>query len=156
MSDSDSIDSPTYDGDIESSTTAGIDALPPSKMSHHHHSSSTSTLNTPSLSAFSESSTTPVVDSANPFIRSTKADTNHPVFLTQPINTSATPLYVPEEPAVSAPSESAFNPAALTPDDIQAFVRKAIEGEDWRQYKINPPPSDRPVRVYADGLSGSS
>jgi len=141
LSDSDGIDSPTYDGDIESSTTAGFDDHS-QKISHHHHASSVSTLNTPILAS---SSATTVLDS-------TTRSTNHPVFLTQPINTSAAPLLVPEEPAVSAPSESAFNPAALTPDDIQAFVQKALDGESWRTYKINPPPRDRPVRVYADGV----
>jgi choline-phosphate cytidylyltransferase len=40
----------------------------------------------------------------------------------------------------------------LTPDDIRAFVRKAIEGESWRKYEINNPPTDRPVRIYADGV----
>ncbi|KAJ7584936.1 cholinephosphate cytidylyltransferase [Mycena floridula] len=121
LSDSDGIDSPTYDGDIESSTTAGFDL--PAQRTHHHHASSVSTLNTPTASAKSE----------------------HPVFLTQP-------LLVPEEPAVSAKSEEAFDPAALTPDDIQAFVQKAVDGESWRTYKINPPATDRPVRIYADGV----
>jgi choline-phosphate cytidylyltransferase len=50
-------------------------------------------------------------------------------------------------------SKEAFNPAALTTDDIQDFVAKAIEGEPDRKYKINPPPVGRPVRIYADGTS---
>lgn len=48
-------------------------------------------------------------------------------------------------------SKEAFDPAALTPEDIRAFVQKAIEGESWRTYRINPPPVDRPIRIYADG-----
>lgn len=63
----------------------------------------------------------------------------------------AAPLSATEEPAVPAAAKVAFNPAALTAEDIQTFVAKAIEGEDHRRYKINPPPKDRPVRVYSDG-----
>lgn len=28
---------------------------------------------------------------------------------------------------------------------------KAIQGDPQRHYKINMPPTDRPVRIYADG-----
>ncbi|KAJ7015942.1 hypothetical protein C8F04DRAFT_1408411 [Mycena alexandri] len=46
---------------------------------------------------------------------------------------------------------SSFDP--LRPGEIRMFVQKAIEGESWRTYKINPPPpTDRPIRVYADGV----
>ncbi|KAF8316335.1 Nucleotidylyl transferase [Clavulina sp. PMI_390] len=44
------------------------------------------------------------------------------------------------------------NPSMLSVDDIRVFVAKAIEGEEERPYKINPPPVDRPVRIYADGV----
>jgi choline-phosphate cytidylyltransferase len=67
------------------------------------------------------------------------------------VNAAAVPLRVPEEPAPVPQAQAAFNPAGLTQQDIQDFVRKAIEGETWRKYKINKPPVDRPVRVYADG-----
>ncbi|CED82707.1 choline-phosphate cytidylyltransferase [Phaffia rhodozyma] len=45
----------------------------------------------------------------------------------------------------------------LSEADIQEFVRKAIEGEfepsvGVRNYKINKPPTSRPVRIYADGV----
>lgn len=157
LSDSDGVDSPTYDGDVESSATAGADTIS-SKTSHHHHhyhSSSTSTLSTPDTPAIPSSShTTPITEHPNPMppTRATKADSTHPVFISQPVNINAAPLFVPEEPAVAAASEAAFDPAALTPEDIQAYVQEAIDGESWRTYKINPPPTDRPIRVYADGL----
>jgi hypothetical protein len=48
-------------------------------------------------------------------------------------------------------AKETFNPAVLTPEDIQSFVSKAIQGEAHRKYKINPAPTDRPVRIYADG-----
>jgi len=56
-----------------------------------------------------------------------------------------------EEPAPVPAAKAAFNPALLTQEDIRAFVNKAIVGESWRPYKINKPPVDRPVRIYADG-----
>lgn len=62
-----------------------------------------------------------------------------------------TPLLVPEEPSPVPSASKAFNPASLTMEDIQAFVRRAIEGESHRVYKILAAPVDRPVRVYADG-----
>jgi choline-phosphate cytidylyltransferase len=94
----------------------------------------------------------------------------------------------PYEPPVAAIAASSFNPAALTQEDIQAFVRKAIDdGPDGvvellestgqivikgpdeagagegvqeilskstrkRGYRINQPPKDRPIRIYADGV----
>ena len=142
VSDSDAgIDSPTYDGDIESSTTAGADTH---KISYHHHStSSISTINTtPNL--------TPSFEPSNPIslMRSTNPASHHPVFISPPMSTSA----VADEPSVAAASITAFNPAALTAEDIQSFVTKAIAGESKRGYKINPPPVGRPVRIYADGM----
>ncbi|KAK7029722.1 choline-phosphate cytidylyltransferase 1 [Favolaschia claudopus] len=128
VSDSDTTyDSPTYDGDIESSTTAGgVDSLA-NRPSHHHHASSTSTV---------ASTPTDV-----PIPRPSKS------FLSAP-----QPLQATEEPAPADISKNAFDPAALTPEDIRAFVQKAIDGEEWRTYKINQPPTDRPVRIYADGV----
>lgn len=58
-----------------------------------------------------------------------------------------------QEPAVPAEAKEVFNPAVLTAEDIQSFVSKAIQGEVHRKYKINSPPTDRPVRIYADGES---
>jgi hypothetical protein len=84
-------------------------------------------------------------------MRATNPNSHLPVFISPPVNTTAPPLIVTEEPAVPLASKKAFNPAALTPDDIQSFVAKAIEGETHRKYKINTPPVGRPVRVYADG-----
>lgn len=51
-----------------------------------------------------------------------------------------------------APVDIAANPASLSPHDIQSFVRRAIDGEPGRPYHINPPPTDRPVRIFADGV----
>lgn len=147
------MDSPTYDGDIESSATAGPGNYSSARLSHHHHASSTSTFGAPISPVLPSSATaTPNAEAVNPIpsIRPSKKDSghSHPVFISAP-----TPLAVPEEPPVPAASKAAFDPAALTQEDIQAFVQKAISGETWRKYKINTPPVDRPIRVYADGRS---
>ncbi|KAG6812237.1 hypothetical protein H0H92_003777 [Tricholoma furcatifolium] len=153
LSDSDGVDSPTYDGDIESSATAGPDAHPSrTHQSHHHYTSSTSTLNTP-ITANPSSSTTPSTEQGTSFPSSrATTESNHPVFISPPIHATVSPLLVPEEPAVAGPSEAAFDPAALTTEDIHSFIQNAIAGDSSRKYKINPPPKDRPARVYADGL----
>lgn len=160
LSDSDGVDSPTYDGDIESSTTAGLDTpahKPTHHHHHHHHEVQPPDPETPLSSVFAPSSpNTPHTEPLNPLsptMRPVTTNSHLPVFISPPINTTAAPLLVTEEPAVAAASKEAFNPAALTPDDIQTFVAKAVKGEDHRNYKINPPPQDRPVRIYADGLS---
>ncbi|KIM90062.1 hypothetical protein PILCRDRAFT_812873 [Piloderma croceum F 1598] len=141
LSDDDGVDSPTYDGDIESSTTAGLESSRPMLApSHHHRNSSGSTL--PTSAVFSQMST-------QHHTQLSPRQTNPPIFISQPTN--ASPRII-EEPAFTAPSQSVFNPALLTTDDIQGFVKKAIAGESWRKYKINQPPTDRPVRVYADGV----
>ena len=53
-------------------------------------------------------------------------------------------------------SVAAFNPADLSPADIQAYALACIAGTDphgaARRYRINAPPAHRPVRVYADGV----
>ncbi|KAF8797606.1 hypothetical protein BYT27DRAFT_7125275 [Phlegmacium glaucopus] len=162
VSDSDGgVDSPTYDGDVESSTTAGADAPTSHKLSYHHHhysTSSVSTLNTPITTAMTfntPSNITPGVEQSNPIssvIRATNPNSNLPVFISSPMNTNLPPQNVTDEPAVAAASIAAFNPAALTPEDIQSFVANAIAGEPGRKYKINPPPVERPVRIYADGV----
>ena len=157
LSDSDGVDSPTYDGDVESSATAGPDphvSQRPLHYHHHHSSSSISTLGTP-ITVTVEPATTPITERSNliPSPRSPKQDSHQTTFKSPPAPSHASPSHLPDEPPVPAPSKAAFNPAALTPEDIQAFVQKAIKGEPGRNYKINPPPVGRPVRIYADGLS---
>ncbi|KAF7373479.1 Cholinephosphate cytidylyltransferase [Mycena sanguinolenta] len=159
LSDSDGVDSPTYDGDIESSATAGPDHRELSsaggvggvRPTHHHHASSTSTFDSRVAASPTPVSTPgdiPVPRSASMGTvgAGTSTARKDSIFL------SAAPLQATQEPAPADISMAAFNPASLTPLDIQAFVQKAIDGEDWRTYKINPPPTDRPARVYADGV----
>lgn len=48
-------------------------------------------------------------------------------------------------------------PVELSPENIRAFVDRAIHGDGGedgveRWWRTNPPPNDRPVRIYADGV----
>jgi choline-phosphate cytidylyltransferase len=127
----DGVDSPTYDGDIESSTTVGRDRDHPSPV--QPHSAVTSTLPSP----------TPHMQ-----------DLPAVVTVIPPPSTasSSDPDIEPARVVVhNADASHAFSPSALAPEDIQTFVRCAINGEIHRKYKINEPPTDRPVRIYADG-----
>jgi len=139
LSDSDGVDSPTYDGDVESSTAGGRTDTQTHRASlhTHHPTSSTSTLNNPHTVDQSSASenVTPELSALN----------------TEILSVAAT-----GELDVSSIMETTFNPAALTAEDIQSFVRKAIKGESTRNYKTNPPPTDRPVRIYADGTLKNS
>ncbi|GAA5827852.1 hypothetical protein JCM11251_007701 [Rhodosporidiobolus azoricus] len=58
---------------------------------------------------------------------------------------------VKEEPVMWAPAPKGFL-SALTPEEIQEHIRRAIVGDPNRPYKIKPPPVGRPVRIYADGV----
>lgn len=165
LSDSDGVDSPTYDGDVESSTTAGPESPHPHvstlRLGHHHHStSSTSTLNTPAPTPGSATTTDYISTPGTEEPTSPAIDHHYPIFISSPtdplipipISEPAIPSYVPS-------ASLSFNPAALKAEDIQAFVQRAIGGAPIeesgieRSYKINNPPETRPVRIYADGSS---
>jgi len=139
LSDSDGVDSPTYDGDVESSTAGGhTDTQTHRAPLHTHHpTSSTSTLSNPHTVDQSSAPENVTLEPSAP-------------------NTELFPAAATRELDVSSIVEATFNPAALTAEDIQSFVRKAIGGESTRNYKISPPPTDRPVRIYADGTLKNS
>jgi choline-phosphate cytidylyltransferase len=138
------MDSPTYDGDVESTSTAAAAALNHTRHLHHRSLLSTSTLNSPSQSL--TPSATMIPTSPGPAANGTTfTTTNHS--LSRP----TIPIIVPDEPAPVPAAANAFNPASLTDTDIQAYVQSAIDGEPHRPYKINRPPTNRPIRVYADG-----
>jgi len=148
VSSDDGVDSPTYDGDVESTTTTA------SRTGTHHYlgtsrgaaNSSTSTLTSPTSLTFPSS----VAAAA-----ATHGTTTSPTVMTgqqKSVNAAAVPLRVPQEPEPAHASLAEFDPAKLTQEDIRAFVDKAIAGETTRTYKINKPPVGRPVRVYADGV----
>jgi choline-phosphate cytidylyltransferase len=132
----DGVDSPTYDGDIESSTTVGRDREHPSPI--QSHSALTSTL--PSPAPIIQPLPAVVAVIVPPSTASSSDAEIEPARVIVHNVTSAPPKAVP-----------ALNPATLSSEDIRAFVRRAIDGEIHRKYRINEPPVGRPVRVYADG-----
>ncbi|KDQ16950.1 hypothetical protein BOTBODRAFT_30338 [Botryobasidium botryosum FD-172 SS1] len=151
-SDDSGMESGTYDGDIESSTTAA--AIAPSKLFGQGRSPSLtpSPIASPSSPAFP-----PAILSAHSPSTSPKDSDAHSAYMIAAAKTplvSARGILTPVEPPppdVPQPPEAA-SPSSLTPEQIQAHVRNVIEGKEARPYKVNPPPTDRPVRIYADGV----
>lgn len=138
------MDSPTYDGDVESTSTAAA-ALNYTRHVHHRSLLSTSTLNSPSQSLTPSATMVPTTPGPAPNGTTSTSATDYT--LSRP----TIPIIMPDEPAPVPSAANSFNPASLTDADIQAFVQKVIDGEPHRPYKINKPPTDRPVRIYADG-----
>ncbi|VDC03171.1 unnamed protein product [Peniophora sp. CBMAI 1063] len=141
----DGVDSPTYDGDVESSTTVAAPAS--STLSNASASASASTMTSPASVARELPPEGTVLTALVPAppgasdegqVRAIPVTVQHGHHVTEP-------------PPVEAAQE-AFNPASLTPEDIKAFVQDAIKGDGLRQYRVNPPPTGRPIRVYADGV----
>lgn len=137
----DSVDSPTYDGDIESSTTVGRDREPSPVQSH---SAMTSTLPSPApviqtLPAATDNLQSPSTASSS----DAEIEPARVIVYNQPSG--------PPAPTTIHDTARVFNPSTLSPEDIQTFVRRAINGGLQCKYRINEPPAGRPVRVYADG-----
>lgn len=139
------VDSPTYDGDVESYTTTGLQYTNQRDSAvslHDAHSSSESTTST----------------MTSPFSRPTglHPDSSHRPPTSSPLTRGET---TPIPPAPS--SGENLNSPSITPEEIQKRVRDTIAGHSEgapgvRSYRINPPPMDRPVVIYADGTSGHS
>ena len=136
----DGVDSPTYDGDIESTTTVGRD-----RDTVQSHSAATSTLPSPA----------PVIQNLPAVVAlihppSTASSSDAEIEPARVIiyNSRSTPIHG-FAPVHDAAQES--DPSAFSPEGIQAFIRRAINGEPHRKYKIKEPPVSRPVRIYADG-----
>lgn len=157
VSSDEAMDSPTYDGDVESSTTAGPDPVSSTHYSnarhghththgHHQPSASTvsiaSTLEPPSPHVTLVHSTTPVhnhVSNANGNGKGASGNsgasgltgvrTSHsrsPPSLLRP-TPSLPSRPIEPSPATQLPRSSvplAFDPAKLTPEDIQAWFKE--------------------------------
>lgn len=127
LSSDEGVDSPTYDGDVESSSTLIA-------------KNATSNASTPLASP--------------PFTPTSSADHRRlpPVSASsQPtdLNTETSTVDEPRPPPSVAAAK--FNPANFTAEDIQAFVAAAINGTTPRTYTINQPAAGATVRIYADG-----
>ncbi|KAF9649691.1 hypothetical protein BDM02DRAFT_1762149 [Thelephora ganbajun] len=135
------VDSPTYDGDVESYTTAG-----PQHTSQRE--------STASLRDAHSSSESTVSTMTSPSSRPTSLhpDSSHRPPTSSPLTRSQT-TPIPPKPS----SEESFDAAKITPEEIQEWVRDIIASHSEgapasRSYTINPPPIDRPVVIYADGV----
>ncbi|KAG8691296.1 hypothetical protein FRC11_005180 [Ceratobasidium sp. 423] len=135
------VDSPTYDGDIESSTAAPTPTMRPTELD-------ATTATPPNLdlprrqSSTLSSMDTPVT--GKPY--SERIPTG-PVSILPPV-TAAPEVPGETETIIKNPDDSMLSPA-----DIEAFVKAAIDGTvKERTYRTNPPPTGRPVRIYADGV----
>lgn len=56
----------------------------------------------------------------------------------------------PHEPPAAPAAKEAFDTAALTAEEIQAYVQKAVNGASKRNRTSDP--AERTVRVYVDGV----
>lgn len=134
------VDSPTYDGDVESYTTTGpqhVNQRDSTVSPHDAHSSSESTTST----------------MTSPFSRPTglHPDSPHRPPTSSPLTRGETT----PTPPVSFSGEN-FSPTSITPEEIQQWVRGVIaahsEGAPGpSSYRISPPPVTGPVVIYADG-----
>lgn len=137
----DSVDSPTYDGDIESSTTVGRDRDPSPVQPH---SAMTSTLPSPAPVIQNLPAAISILQSPSTASSSDAEIEPARVIVYSPPSTGAAPASIHD-------AAQAFNPSTFSPEDIQAFVRRAIINGLQSKYRVNEPPVGRPVRIYADG-----
>ncbi|BEJ14477.1 hypothetical protein CspHIS471_0402440 [Cutaneotrichosporon sp. HIS471] len=160
LSESEGVESPTYDGDIESSSTIGTPII----SSYPHDTFRRAASPTPG------SNTT----SANHIGRAPtpRAMCNHANEKDGRCHCHRAPKDVPVAESTSlknpykhrvtpgmdaGPPRMYELPSELEEHDIRAFVQRAIDGrgeEDGveRWWRTSPAPTDRPVRIYADGV----
>ncbi|KAL1407129.1 choline-phosphate cytidylyltransferase [Vanrija albida] len=161
------LESPTYDGDIESSSTIGT-PIHTNHASNHQRRSSSPSPQGPSTT----SPGYPLGRAPTPKASRAKLVPEIP----PPLGNHAADVPVAESESLSNPyrhheQKSTGNkavsaagprrmytrPVELSEDNIRSFVQRAIDGrgeEDGvdRWWKTSPPPKDRPVRIYADGV----
>ncbi|KAF9516722.1 hypothetical protein BS47DRAFT_1371669 [Hydnum rufescens UP504] len=167
VADADSgVDSPTYDGDVETTSTTKYAAphpyptspvgrvgatgggIPMSSILLAPSAPIATIPNSPSSSSFADPPSSSV--STESFDLSIEPPPLNPPPLR---HVSGQPSHATSESGTNlAATESKFHTSGLSPEDIRRFIQRAIEGLDPRPYSINPPPSGRPVRIYADGV----
>lgn len=153
----DRADSPTYDGDVESSATGKQDPHPPSPDAIIYPPLNTiqGRFGEQDLRNSSPSSATSWRDSKIPHILGHAGETKPRISgSSSPQEASLDCLLSNSEPKSSSAQASVLGSSAMTADDIQAYVQAAIDPDpdSARTYRPRPPPKGRPVRIYADGV----
>jgi choline-phosphate cytidylyltransferase len=165
-------DTVRYDGDVESSSTIGgtpihstflssasglpshtrTPSSPPGQVSTSPQKGSTPSNRLPTPKA-----------SKNNLLESGPASAPHdvPVAASQALSPATKsqlqPLSTKTSSSELGPPKMYSRPVELSPENISAFVSRAINGEGHedgveRWWKTRVPPTDRPVRIYADGV----
>ncbi|KAH9818758.1 choline-phosphate cytidylyltransferase [Melampsora americana] len=135
----------TYDGDVSSAPG------PASKRGHHKHPTHT----------YPYKNDLPGDSKATSVARSSLSQMS--LAHDQSDAMDCIPTQSVESTPISAPSSIPLNPnhppaphgflSRLRPEDLQEKMKEAIaESSKQRSYSINPPPVNRPVRIYADGV----
>lgn len=171
---SEGIDSPTYDGDVESTHLASslaqahLQAQQQARGIHQPHNLAVSSSSTEGSSSNKAAPKTP-----RPFLvtkpsqsENIPPETAITDAITHPLPSSAH-LSAPNSASTAqhslrprssdlGPPKMTVPPEHLSVENIRAFVQRAIDGESeqgyYRDWKTNAAPTDRPVRVYADGV----
>jgi len=171
-----------YDGDIESSSTVGGTPQhstfhhSPSTFHTHSHStnnhSHTRRSSSPTPASHHPASLSPYGRLPTPKAsRANLADDPEEEISTRPSDvpvgrsealsparkSQLQPLSTKSSSSALGPPKMLSRPKELEEDDIRSFVQRAIDGkgdEDGleRWWKTAVPPTDRPVRIYADGV----
>lgn len=136
----DGVDSPTYDGDVESSSTAVAKErdLP---------SSSGTPLASPVLGTSNE-----MTLMSNLTLSTSQHEYQDEVSAANHRTAEPTPTTTSPGDIINNSEITAFNTVTLTEEEIQSWVGNIIrESNPGRSFTISPPPVGRPVRIYADG-----
>lgn len=147
-----------YDGDIESSSTVGTPIHPSYGGAGH--------LRRPSSPTPGANSATPGQLNRAPTPKASRArladtTTSHPTDVPVADSVSLAHPYRAHEQgnpqSAAGPLRMYTRPVEVSEDNIRGFVQRAIDGEGIedgveRWWRTNPPPQDRPVRIYADGV----
>ncbi|KAJ9122038.1 hypothetical protein QFC24_004265 [Naganishia onofrii] len=169
-SDSEAVDSPTYDGDVESTSVHGALAHAQEEADAQQQSlqgrgqsdtpkgNASNDFYTPHIPSVAATGSVMPEDDVHPIPRDVISHPLPPSQYTRDAAASAgTQLVDGQLISHSGPPKMIEPPALLPEADIRAFVRRAIEGKGQvdgvvRNWKTSEPPTDRPVRVYADGV----
>jgi len=131
----------TYDGDVSSAPG------PPDKRGH-------STIKHLQAAQSDDASSESKAGSgpASSLSHMSWAHENHPQ-LAATIVTSSSQSSAVKPPNPNLPPAPHGILSRIPPEDLQAEMKEAIQNSSkQRSYSINPPPTGRPVRIYADGV----